>query len=196
MREASIDFVEIYGDDYQVGILNLIKYFAKHLGCRIASENWELPAGLVPSLAAESLAPFEISLSRNSEVGGYPVRGLGTLHNFPALAHHTPSTGEVRAPYLSGMIVGYLDVVYRYDWPSRYSWEGDPLVPSDRVVRLGEYIPGSPHPTDGQIPGAEASRRFNFGGRKFSIHLLTRDHMRHIMSLELPSNDMTIEQNL
>ena len=129
MREASIDFVEIYGDDYQVGILNLIKYFAKHLGCRIASENWELPAGLVPSLAAESLAPFEISLSRNSEVGGYPVRGLGTLHNFPALAHHTPSTGEVRAPYLSGMIVGYLDVVYRYDWPSRYSWEGDPLSP-------------------------------------------------------------------
>jgi hypothetical protein len=196
MCETSLDFAEIYGPDYRSAVLNLLKYFAKHLGCRIASENYSIPPGFAASMATEELSPFGVSLSRNSQVKGFPVRAPGMLHNFPTIGSYSPSTGEVHAPYLSGMIVGHLDVLYRYDYAQRYSWEGDLIVPSERFARLGEYSSGAAHLSDGQIPGSESSRRFTIGDQEFSVPLLTRDHIQHILSLASPASEKTSMQNL
>jgi hypothetical protein len=129
ITETHIDFAKIYGSAFQEGVSNLMKCFAKHLGCRIASENYTMPSNLASSLKTADLRPFEVSLTRNSQVVGYSMRGPGVLHNFPTLGRYSPSTGDVHAPYLSGMIVGYLDVIYRYEEALRYAWEGNPIEP-------------------------------------------------------------------
>ena len=196
MAEQEIDFAEVYGADFQGEAANLVRYFAKHLGCRIASENYTMPPGLVLSLTAADVRPFEVTLSRNSEVAGCPVRGPGTLHNFPTLGLYSPTTGEVHSSFISGMIVGHLDVIYRYDYPERYAWEGDAFQPAHQTVRLGEYIPGAPHPTNGMIPGTEITRRITIGGIEYDIPVLAREHIQYLLSLGLPSSDMPIEQNI
>jgi hypothetical protein len=109
---------------------------------------------------------------------------------------YSASKNEVHAPYLSGTIIGYLDVIYRYDFTARYSWEGDPVDPSRRLVRLGQYIADAAHPSDGHIPGGESTRRFQIGGRQFDIPVLTPDHIRYLISLGLPTADMALEQAL
>jgi hypothetical protein len=175
---------------------NLVRYFAKHLGCRIASENYTMPPGLGSSLTAADARPFEVTLSRNSELAGYLMRGAGILHNFPTLGLYSPTTGEVHGSFISGMIVGYLDVIYRYDYPERYPWEGDAIQPAHQFVRLGEYVSGAPHPTNGMIPGTEISRRMTIGGIEYDIPVLSREHIQHLLSLDLPTSDMPVEKNI
>jgi len=63
MAETRIDFAEVYGADFQTETANLVRYFAKHLGCRIASENYTMPPGLVASLTAADARPFEVTLA-------------------------------------------------------------------------------------------------------------------------------------
>jgi hypothetical protein len=195
MTEPSIDFTDIYGENYRDEVPNLLKFFAKHLGCRLAADDYAVPSELVALLASGNMGRFEVSLSRNCQTGSLAIgRGPGILHNFPLIGTYSRSSGEVHAPYLSGMIVGYLDVIYRYDYATRYAWEGDPI--DGQVVRLGEYASGAAHPSDGQIPGSESTRRFRIGGQQFDIPVLTPEHIKQIMSLGLPAADMTIEQNL
>jgi hypothetical protein len=196
MTEPQIDFAEIYSDDWQNGVLNLLKYFAKHLGCRLASDNYALPPSLASSLGTDNLSPFEVSLARNAELAGFPVRGAGMLHNFPLLGYYSPRTGAVHHPYISGTIVGYLDIVYRYDYGPRYAWEGDRVLSSNRIVRLGSYVPGASHPTNGLIPGSETARKLQIGEVEFIIPVLTPEHAQQLLSLGLPSSDMTTVENL
>jgi hypothetical protein len=196
MAETQIDFAEVYGADSQSETANLVRYFAKHLGCRIASENYTMPPGLVSSLTVADPRPFEVTLSRNSEVAGYPLRGPGTLHNFPTLGLYSPTRDEAHGSFISGMIVGHLDVIYRYDYPERYAWEGDAIQRSRQTARLGEYIAGAPHPTNGMIPGTEIMRRITIGGVEYDIPVLSREHIQYLLSLGLPSSDMPVEQNI
>ena len=197
MTEPSIDFSDIYRENYRAEVPNLLKYFAKHLGCRLAADDYTVPSELVASLASGDMGRFEVSLSRNNQTGSLPIgRGPGILHNFPLIGSYSRSLDEVHGPYLSGMIVGYLDVIYRYDYAKRYEWEGDPIDPSGQNVRLGEYISGASHPSEGQIPGSESTRRFQIGGKQFDIPVLTPEHIKQIVSLGLPAADMSIEQNL
>jgi len=121
---------------------------------------------------------------------------MGVLQNFPLIGTISPEDRTVHYPYISGMVVGYLDVTYRYDHHARFPWEGDPVVPSHRIVRLGEYMRGAPHLSDGDIPGPNRVRKIKIGATEFSIPVLTIEHLNHIMSLDLPRSDMTIEQNL
>lgn len=196
MSEPQINLAEIYGAGVSDDVLNLLKYFAKHLGCRIASDDYSVPSKLAPSLAGTDLAPFEVSLSRNDEMSSLSARGPGALGNFPLIGTYSPASGEISAPYISGTVVGYLDVIYRYDYPKRYGWEGDAVLPSNPTVRLGKYVPGAPHPSSGEIPGSETARRFNFGGVEFKVPVLTPEHMRQIVALGLPTPEMPIEENL
>jgi 5-methylcytosine-specific restriction endonuclease McrA len=190
LNETLIDFTEIYGANFQDGVLNLLKYFAKHLGCRIASDNYSMPPNLAASLATNDLLPFEVSLALNPGIGEFPVRGHGVLHNFPLIGMFSPTTGAVHEPYISGMIVGHLDVVYRYSYRHRFAWEGDQILPSDKTVQLGKVVPDAPHLARGQIPGADTSRRVNIEGEEFDVPLLPLDHIRQISSLPLPTSDM------
>lgn len=187
---TEIDFTEIYGAYFHLGVLNLLKYFAKHLGCRVASDNYGLPPNLAASLATDDLLPFEVSLSRNPELGGHPIRGRGVLHNFPLIGMFSPTTGAIHDPYISGMVVGYLDVIYRYNYRQRFAWEGDRVIPSNQTVKLGEFVADAPHVSLGQIPGADTSRAVQIGGTVFEVPLLAPDHIRQIASLPLPTSDM------
>jgi hypothetical protein len=196
MTKTQIDFGHIYGAYFQDGTANLVRYFVKHLGCRIANENYTMPRGLVSSLTAMDARPFEVTLTRNSEIAGYPICGAGALHNFPTLGLYSPTTGEVHSSFISGMTVGYLDVVYRYDYPDRYGWEGDAIQPGHEVVRLGEYVRGAPHPSNGMIPGNESARRITIGGVGFDIPLLSREQIQYVVSLGLPTSDMSVVQNI
>jgi hypothetical protein len=146
LRYEELDFAEIYGANCQPDVLNLLKYFAKHLGCRIASDDYSLPSNLGTSLlVGEDLAPFEVSLARNPELAGAPIRGHGVLHNFPLIGMASPTTGAVHEPYISGMVVGYLDVIYRYNYRQRFAWEGDAVIPSNPRVRFGKFVRGGGH---------------------------------------------------
>ena len=92
-RENTVPSLDITGHS---------KYFAKHLGCRVASDNYIVPAGFGALLSTDNLLPFEVSFSRNRELGDLPARGSGVLGNFPLLGTYSHSTGEIRGPYLSG----------------------------------------------------------------------------------------------
>src|SRR5205807_8453472 len=69
MTLRHLDFSSIYGTDFEPAVLNLQKYFVKHLGCRLASDHYHIPAGLAPSLWTEHLQPFEISFARSRVLG-------------------------------------------------------------------------------------------------------------------------------
>jgi hypothetical protein len=194
LMQEQLDFAEIYGPDFQTSVLNLLKYFVKHLGCRLLSEGQAVPPGLGASLAKDDLAPFEISLARNAELAGGPFRGSGALHNFPTTCMLSPATMVAHEPYLSGMIVGYLDVVYRYGYRSRFAWEGDPVNPKIAKVRLGKFLHGMPHPTTGQIP--DADRTIQIGGRTFEVPLLQIDHIKEIVALTAPMPDMSLIEKI
>lgn len=124
---SELDFTLIYGDVFQNSLLDLTKYFVKHLGCRLASEGFEIPSGLSASLGSTNLRSFEVSLARNGLLGDEPVRGPGVLGNYPTFGTYSISSQTSKGPYLTGMMVGHLDVVIRYGFADRYPWEGDPI---------------------------------------------------------------------
>jgi hypothetical protein len=196
MTATDIDLAEIFGIGFQIETENLIRYFAKHLGCRIASDNYSMPPGLVALMNGGDLSLFGVTLSRNAEIAGAPIRGAGVLHNFPTLGFYSPKIGETHGPFMSGMVVGYLDVIYRYGDSWNYSWEGDPIRPSQQTVRLGAYVRGAPHPTNGLLPGDDGSREIEIGGVVFKIPVLSRDQIQCVLALELPTSEMTVEQNI
>jgi hypothetical protein len=198
MTESQIDFRDIYGEEYRTGVSNLLKFFIKHLGCRIATDNFTLPSALASCLSGSTFAPFEVTIARNRELHGYAIRGPGVLGNYALLGSYSPSSGRVGAPYLSGTIVGHLDIVYRYDWPARYSWEGDPLTPTSPVVRIGLCSNGDSelHFGNGALPGSDGDRNVLIGDRTFLIPALSREHMQSILSLPRPQGDMSLGENV
>ena len=155
MAMPQLDFSCIYGADFETAVLNLQKYFVKHLGCRLASDHYQIPAGLAPSLWTDDVRPLEISFARSRLMGELPARGPGVLCNYPLFGTYSNSSGEVKGPYITGMIVGYLDVITRYAFADRYAWEGDAVDRRNRQVRLGIYegrVSGG-HLFDGHLPG-------------------------------------------
>src|SRR5262245_22852331 len=167
MRDDVINFTEVYGAVHSDEVLNLLKYFAKHLGCRIASNDIVVPPAFVAMLDSSAMPQFYVTLSRNAEIKGIPIRGGDALHNFPFLARYSPSSGDVRPPYQYGCIVGYLDVIYRYRDENRFEWEGEPIDPSRRVTKLGLYMAGAPHPSYDQLAGSAGDKKIEIGGYKF-----------------------------
>lgn len=50
LRDRRIDFKEVYGDDFERGVRNLRKYFAKSFGCRLVNAGQAVPRELVAFL--------------------------------------------------------------------------------------------------------------------------------------------------
>lgn len=198
MERAELDFTDIYGAEFAPQVLNLLKYFAKHFGCRLAGEGSPVPIALACSLSVEDLRPFEVSFTRSNGTKGLPVRGPGILANFPVFGRWSNSTGEASGPWLTGMVVGHLDVLHRYEFAERYSWEGDAVDPHSRLLRLGYYVgpQAGPHIDDGHLPGSDKSRSIKIGDRKFIIPILAAEQARFILSLDKPSSDKSLGQNL
>jgi hypothetical protein len=198
MTESQIDFRDIYGAEYRTGVSNLLKFFIKHLGCRIATDNFTLPSALAASLSGSTFAPFEVTIARNRELHGHAIRGPGVLGNYALFGSYSSSTGRVGTPYLSGVIVGHLDIVYRYDWPTRYSWEGDPVTSMSPVARIGlcSNDDAEFHFSNGAMPGSDIDRNLLVGNRTFLIPALSREHMQSVLSLPRPNDDMSLGENI
>jgi hypothetical protein len=198
MTMSHLDFTAIYGSDCQGSVLDLQRYFVKHLGCRLASDRYEIPAGLAQSLWSDLLTPFEISLTRTRVLGDLPARGPGILGNHALFGTYSPSRGTTQGPYLTGVVVGYLDVIIRYAFPDRYPWEGDAVDHRSPNVRLGLYEgpTSGQHLSDGQIPQCVQSRKIQIGEIELDLPVLSPDHLRHILSLERPEPGLTLEQQI
>ena len=198
MTMPHLDFTAIYGTDFQDSVLNLQRYFIKHLGCRLASDRYEIPAGFAQSLWTAPVLPFSISLARSRVLGEIPVRGPGILGNHALFGTYSQSRESTRGPYITGVVVGYLDVIVRYAFPDRYPWEGDPIDHNASTVRLGLYEgPGSGgHLADGLLPQSGQSREFRIGDVELTIPVPSPDQLRYILSLDRPHPGLTFEQNI
>jgi hypothetical protein len=195
---SELDFTLIYGDMFQSSVLDLTKYFVKYLGCRLASEGCEIPAGLSASLGSTDLRPFEVSLARNRLLGDAPVRGRGVLGNFPTFGTYSISTQTSKGPYLAGLVVGHLDVIIRHGFPDRYPWEGDPIDHCASGVRLGIYegkVSGG-HPVDGDLPFPNSSRTFRVAGQELQIPILSPEHIQAVLSLPRAEPGVSLNENL
>jgi hypothetical protein len=60
-----LDFADIYDVNFQDGVSNLLRYFAKHIGCRVASDGYTVP-DLLPAFL-NSNARLRSRLRRRSE---------------------------------------------------------------------------------------------------------------------------------
>jgi hypothetical protein len=73
IRRRFIDFVDVYGEDFPVGQLNLFKYFAKVFGCALCDEGHLVPADVVDLLRTEHFTTaLSISMSVNEAVFSWP----------------------------------------------------------------------------------------------------------------------------
>src|SRR6185437_2381031 len=75
MTMPELDFTAIYGNEFKNAVLNLCKYFVKHLGCRLASDGYYIPPDLALSLWADNLGAFKISFARSRVLGDLQARG-------------------------------------------------------------------------------------------------------------------------
>jgi hypothetical protein len=198
MLLSHLDFSAIYGVDFEASVLNLKRYFMKHLGCRLASDRYSIPVGLAPSLWTDNVQPFEMSFARSGLLGELPARGPGVLGNYALFGTYSASKREVRGPYITGTIVGYLDVIIRHEFAARYPWEGDSVDHSCSTVRLGLYEGSASgvHLFDSALPGSDNTREFSIGGSEYRLPILSPEHMQYILSLQRPEAGMTLDQNI
>jgi hypothetical protein len=198
MADDTLDFTAIFGPAPQEQVLNLVKYFAKHLGCRVASNGAAVPADFVAMMNANEMPEFQVTLSRNelfadlpSHVGERPIRTTGILHNLPFRGRYSAATGSITPPYRYGSTVGHLDVIYRFGDTSRFAWEGESVDPLRATVKLGLYIKGEAHPSNGGLHCSEIPRMIEIGGRELEVPLLSPEQIQHVVALGLPTAEMT-----
>lgn len=195
MTLGTIDFEDIYGAGCESSVQDLLRYFVKHFGCCIASSGGAVPAEFAAFLDGTAAPGFCVTLSCNAEVNGTAIQGRGVLHNFPLLGMYSPSRRDISPPFQYGCIIGYLDVIYRFQNARRFAWEGEPIDPACRYAKLGRYVPAAPHPSAGQLPGV-GERKLSIGDLEVEIPLLTPAHIQKVLALGLPTETMTWEENL
>ena len=141
-----IDFEAIYGAVWQEGVLCLLKYFLKHFGCVLSDRGYTIPLDLTDLFDRNDTAPFFVSFARNSHWFKFERSGNGPLGNFPMLGMLSESTGLVHQPYISGVLIGCLDIIYGYGDLDSYSWEGARISAPCKSVSLGLYNQNAGHP--------------------------------------------------
>lgn len=197
LKRNELDFREIFGADFEYASLNLLYYFIKLLGCRVLDSGNPLPDNLAAAFSRKHVAPFALSFALNeTSFGGIPARGSGILGNYPIIGTYRRSTDAVLPQYVSGSIVGYVDVIYRYAYAARYPWEGNEISGPVRRVNLGQYDPksGDPHLANGQPPMPR--RIFRIGDEDVEVPLLSVEQLRAISSMKLPDKGMSVAENL
>lgn len=140
--EEEIDFAEIYGSVYVEQSLNLLRYFAKSLGCRIAAAGIEPPETLRQILTDHNrtdtkplVVTFGINESWHRIDPSGRIIGDDFFDSWPEVTER---------PCFSWMaLLGYLEIFYWYDleWEDGYPSGGEPMWESRRTVTLGRHDP-------------------------------------------------------
>jgi hypothetical protein len=197
MGEDSLDWTAIYGPRPEEHVLNLLKYFVKHMACRAAESKAAIPSEYVAMLDQARLPNFELTLTRNRETSGLPGLQRAGLHNFPFLAVYSTSQRTSKPPFQYGCTVGFLDVIYRYRAPNRFAWEGETVDPARPSVRLGFYRAGDPHPGDeGQLYGFGGNRTVTIGEHAFDVPVLSPAEIHAVIDAGIPNADMSVEERI
>jgi hypothetical protein len=166
LNRVEIDFRAIYQEFYQEQVLFLLRYLAKHLGCRIADEGYPVPNLLKATFINTDLTPFDVSFAVNSTWAKVPG-AEDILENYPLVALRDSNSGQILGHYISGFSIGYLTIIYRYDFPIYLPWEEERIGGARQFVRLGRYERG-----DDTV--------FRIGSHDYKIPVLSEQQKRHI----------------
>ena len=111
----------IYGSDWRESNLNLAKYFAKQLACRMVDAGFAVPSAIPSFLDGQQLlANVRMALFKERELwnfycqsksGESPMAGLFLS---PAMGSVSKSRKKLTM-YSSSAIIGYIGVMYRWD---------------------------------------------------------------------------------
>ena len=120
-RRRYLDMKMIYDDDWPVGVLDLARYVAKHIGCRMSRDGYAIPASVVGFLDGSPLMPdvqmwlFKERERRRLEEWGRRdgIDGRG-LWMGPAGGSVSKSR-QVLTMYSSTMIIAHVGVMYRWE---------------------------------------------------------------------------------
>ncbi len=129
-RHRFLDMSLIYGPNWQGGVLNLARYFAKQLACRMANDGFLVPSGITPFLDGQPLLP-NVQMALFKEPNFWKTYRQGKREGFAASGLFlSPAEGMVSRSqrklvmYSSSAIIGYIGVMYRWD---DYVSETDPF---------------------------------------------------------------------
>jgi hypothetical protein len=127
-RTGVVPLDEIF-DDYTIGSFNVLRYFGKHIGCRIADNGFTVPGTLHSFLdRGEEPAGFVFSFEINEDLAGVtatmrqnPQNGTGFLALGPVAAQITRSNGY--ADELTSWW-SYHGLQVNWEWKTEYprSW--------------------------------------------------------------------------
>lgn len=122
IKERVIDFQNIYGPDWSIGIDNLVKYYSKHIGCRLSHDGIEVPRNLVDHLDGKDgikdfVLRFEIrplnfviehaSNENNSEIRSFEILKAGKM----TLIENKAISPKFRA-YMSWLTTSWISINY------------------------------------------------------------------------------------
>jgi hypothetical protein len=140
--KEAIDFEKIYGGAYVEKTLNLLRYFAKSLGCRIAAAGIDPPEALrriLTDVNRSDSKPLIVTFGINEfwyriDPTGRIV-GNDCFHTWPEI------TDRPRFSWIA--LLGYLEIFYWYDleWEDGYPFGGEPMWGPRRLVSLGRRDP-------------------------------------------------------
>ncbi|MEU6745962.1 hypothetical protein ABZ914_07045 [Spirillospora sp. NPDC046719] len=120
-----IDMSTIYGSSWSTDVLNLARYFAKHIGCRMANDGYSVPPSIVAFLDGASKItdvhmvlfkdPQRWNLRREGLKNGIDADGLWIA---PAMGAVSTSRQRLTM-YSSASILAYIGVMHRWDEDAR-----------------------------------------------------------------------------
>jgi hypothetical protein len=142
--KKEINFVEIYGVAYIEKCLDLLRYFAKSLGCRIAASGIEPPESLrliLTEVQRSDTKPLVVTFGINDFWHRIDPTGGRVIGD--DLFIWEPEKLLTRPRFYWVATLGYLDIYCWYDleWEDEYPFGGEPMWDSRRVVALGRYDP-------------------------------------------------------
>jgi hypothetical protein len=145
-RDA-INFSAIFGEAYRENTLDLLRYFAKSLGCRIAHADLEPPTLLrqiVTDTSRTDTKPLVVTFGiyefwRRVDPTGRII-GDDCFYSWPEITD--------RPCFSWFQMLGYLKIFYWYDvaWEDGYPFAGDPMSGARQSVTLGreDSLPDEP----------------------------------------------------
>lgn len=93
--QLSIDFRKIYGDDWQAGTLNLMKYLTKNFGCRIDEAGFQVPRDLAYYLDSDGITT-NMSFAIFKDIGLFKMRRYFSSQGIDSRGlYHGPMIGRV-----------------------------------------------------------------------------------------------------
>lgn len=180
LSRSEIDFEEIYGKTFEAEVSNLLRYFVKHLACRIVDEDFDVPTQLRKIFNEDTdVTSFAVSFAVNVTWAGLPGAGA-VLVNYPLIGIRHGD--QIPDHFISGFSTGYLSVVYRVGFPTYMPWEGEQVAFPKRPAKLGRCDPAG-------------RRSFRIENRDFKVPTLT-EGQRQLVFDQRPREDMSNDERL